>query len=77
MFRIEFDMLLYLAKNINKIIIRKSILSRAWQQNSDPQTNIVDVYISKLCKKLSQSDIVIQTVRGNDYHCDGYRLSIG
>ncbi len=71
MSKIEFDLLHYLVKNQNKVLNRERILSRIWQMNSDPQTNIVDVYISKLRKKLEQSDVFIQTLRGN-----GYRLSL-
>ncbi|MEM0910471.1 MAG: response regulator transcription factor [Pseudomonadota bacterium] len=69
--KIEFDLLLYLAKNQNKVMNRERILSRVWQLNSDPQTNVVDVYISKIRKKISHSDVTIQTLRGN-----GYRLSL-
>ncbi len=68
--RIEFDLLQYLVENKNKVVTRERILSRVWNTNIDPQTNVVDVYISRLRKKLEDDDrIVIETLRGN-----GYRL---
>lgn len=68
--KIEYELLLYFAQNTGKVLTRERILSRVWQSNSDPMTNIVDVYISRLRNKLSTaSDVTIQTLRGN-----GYRL---
>ncbi|WP_100656042.1 response regulator transcription factor [Alteromonas flava] len=69
--KLEFELLLYLAQNTGKVMSRERILSRVWQAYSDPQTNIIDVYISKLRKKLdSEPTLTIQTLRGN-----GYRLA--
>lgn len=69
--KIEYDLLHYMAQNSNKVLSRERILGRVWQTFSDPQTNIIDVYISKLRKKLdSDPAITIQTLRGN-----GYRLN--
>ncbi|MGQ8367258.1 response regulator transcription factor [Glaciecola sp. 1036] len=68
--KLEYDLCLYFIENPNKVLSRERILSRVWQTYSDPQTNIVDVYVSRLRQKLpSNSDIEIQTLRGN-----GYRL---
>jgi DNA-binding response OmpR family regulator len=70
--KIEFELLVYLTENQNKVLSRERILSRVWQTKSDPQTNIVDVYISRLRRKLhSDPEIIIQTLRGN-----GYRLGL-
>lgn len=70
--KIEFELLLYLCQNKNKVLTREKILSRVWKTNHDPLTNIIDVYISKLRKKLeTDTSISIQTLRGS-----GYRLSI-
>ncbi|GEA09206.1 DNA-binding response regulator [Alteromonas sp. KUL42] len=67
---IEFNLLQYLMESQNKLLTRERILSRVWQSNSDPLTNIVDVYISRLRQKMPpQSGIEIVTLRGN-----GYRL---
>ncbi|MFT5541547.1 MAG: DNA-binding response OmpR family regulator [Glaciecola sp.] len=70
--KIEFELLLYMAENQNKVLSRERILSRVWQTYSDPNTNIVDVYISRLRKKLeADQEISIQTLRGN-----GYRMAL-
>ncbi len=69
--RLEFDLLVYLTENQGKVLSRERILNRVWKTHSDPQTNIVDVYISRLRRKLvGDAGIVIQTLRGN-----GYRLA--
>ena len=68
--KIEYELLQYLLENKNKVLSRERILSRVWQTYSDPNTNIVNVYISRLRKRLdADKDIAIQTLRGN-----GYRL---
>ena len=70
--KIEFDLLLYLAENSMKVLSRERIISRVWHSHSDPQTNIVDVYISRLRSKLGTIEAInIQTLRGN-----GYRLNL-
>lgn len=70
--KIEFELLVYLTENQQKVLSRERILSRVWQTKSDPQTNIVDVYISRIRRKLdSDPEITIQTLRGN-----GYRLGL-
>lgn len=52
---------------------RQRILSNVWGQNMDPLTNVVDVYIGRLRKKidLDSDNSIIETVRGL-----GYRLNI-
>tara|TARA_R110001592_G_scaffold157970_1_gene388873 strand:+ start:1912 stop:2595 length:684 start_codon:yes stop_codon:yes gene_type:complete len=71
--KIEFDLLLYFAENEGKVLSRERILNRVWGTQSDPLTNIVDVYISRLRQKIDapQSKSFIQTLRGN-----GYRMRI-
>ncbi|GGF52945.1 response regulator transcription factor [Alteromonas lipolytica] len=67
---IEFNLLNYFVESQNKVVTRERILSRVWQSNTDPLTNIVDVYISRLRQKLPKATgIEIATIRGN-----GYRL---
>ena len=69
--KLEYDMLYYFAENAEKVLSRERILSRVWRSHSDPLTNVVDVYISRLRQKLHSSDaIFIETLRGN-----GYRLT--
>ncbi len=70
--KIEYELLLYLVQNVDRVLSRERILNRVWKTSSDPQTNIIDVYISKLRKKLEREpQINIKTLRGN-----GYRLSL-
>jgi len=70
--KIEFELLLYFVENQNKVLSRERILSRIWQTYSDPNTNIIDVYVSRLRKKLEREpQLSIQTLRGN-----GYRLAL-
>ena len=70
--KLEYDLLLYLAENIGKVLSRERILSRVWKAHSDPLTNVVDVYISRLRKQLpAESRVVLETLRGN-----GYRLKM-
>ena len=53
---------------------RERILSNVWGLNMDPLTNVVDVYIGKLRKKIDSDNTnsIIETVRGL-----GYRLNVG
>ena len=69
----EFDLLLFLAKSKGRVLSRERILNAVWQLNSDPLTNVVDVYINRLRKKfdLHQSESFIETLRGV-----GYRLNV-
>lgn len=71
--KIEFELLLYFAENCGKVLSRERILNRVWGTQSDPLTNIVDVYISRLRQKIDapQGESIIQTLRGN-----GYRMRI-
>jgi DNA-binding response OmpR family regulator len=53
------------------VLSRTHILSKVWQYDLDPGTNVVDVYVGYLRRKLNMngSEQLIQTVRGA-----GYRL---
>jgi DNA-binding response OmpR family regulator len=62
-----------LMSNPGTLFSRERILNNVWGLNMDPLTNVVDVYIGKLRKKIdSGSDSsIIETVRGM-----GYRLNL-
>jgi DNA-binding response OmpR family regulator len=64
----EFDLLTYLMRNPGRVLTRQQILSAVWGYDHDPTTNVVDVYVGYLRKKLGQSEL-ITTVRSR-----GYRL---
>jgi len=55
--------------NPGKLFSRERILSNVWGLNMDPMTNVVDVYIGKLRKKIDlvPDDSMIETVRGLGY----------
>lgn len=70
--RKEFDLLDFLMSNPNKALSRVSILEQVWGYHYDTLTNIVDVYIGYLRKKVDShaKQKLIQTVR--DF---GYKIS--
>ncbi|MGB0212149.1 response regulator transcription factor [Algiphilus sp.] len=68
---LEFDLLRTLVTHQGAALSRERILSAVWGQTEDPLTNIVDVYIGRLRRKLAAAGggALIETVRGV-----GYRL---
>lgn len=69
----EFKLLLYLLKHVDMVVTRSMLLEAVWGYNFDPQTNVIDVQISRLRNKLDKpfSYPLIHTVRG-----EGYMLSM-
>lgn len=65
----EFKLLEYLMHNPNKIITRTMLLEKVWEYNFDPQTNVIDVHISRLRNKIDKGfDYpMIETIRGAGY----------
>ena len=65
----EFDLLLLLMKNINRVLTREVLLEKIWGFDTSIETNVVDVYISYLRAKLNDTDkeSYVQTVRGTGY----------
>ncbi|KMY51370.1 response regulator transcription factor [Peribacillus loiseleuriae] len=65
----EFDLLLLLMKNVNRVLTREVLLEEVWGYDALIETNIVDVYISYLRAKVDRpdQDSYIQTVRGSGY----------
>lgn len=68
----EFNLLAALVRNADKVLSRDEILQIVWNTDQDPHTNIVDVYIRHLRRKIDsdQGKVVIETIRGY-----GYRIS--
>ncbi len=56
--------------NRKKVLSRERILNAVWGTQEDPLTNVVDVYIGRLRKKLGQHGSRITTVRGAGYRFD-------
>jgi DNA-binding response OmpR family regulator len=69
----EFELLSYLMRNAGHVLTREQILRAVWGYGHDPGTNVVDVYIGYLRKKLTtpQRTAPIQTVRSVGYRFDG------
>jgi DNA-binding response OmpR family regulator len=65
----EFELLVYLMRNRGRVVGREEILSAVWGYEHDPATNIVDVYIGYLRRKLRLPDspAPIDTVRSVGY----------
>ena len=67
----EFQLLEFLMRHAGQIMTRTMILEHVWDYNFDPQTNVIDVHISRLRGKIDKEfDYpLLETVRGA-----GYRL---
>ena len=65
----EFALLEYLMRNAGRVVSKTMILSHVWEYNFDPQTNIVDVVISRLRDKIDRpfEHKLLHTVRGVGY----------
>ena len=65
----EFALLEYLMRNAGRVISKTLILSHVWDYHFDPQTNVVDVLVSRLRSKVDKdhSEKYIQTIRGVGY----------
>ncbi len=64
----EFRLLEYLLQHKNQIVTRTMLLEAVWEYHFDPQTNVIDVHISRLRKKLDDTNgTLIKTVRGAGY----------
>jgi DNA-binding response OmpR family regulator len=65
----EFDLLVYFMRHPNQVLSREQILSGVWGYSFDPGTNVVDVYIGYLRRKLSDADspAPIDTLRSLGY----------
>ncbi|MDG1286728.1 MAG: response regulator transcription factor [Rickettsiales bacterium] len=64
----EFNLLEYLLRHKGQIVTRTMLLEAVWNYHFDPQTNVIDVHISRLRKKIGDKEgKLIQTVRGAGY----------
>ena len=67
--RREFQLLEYLVRNEGRVISRAMLLQHVWDLHFDPSTNIIDVYVGRVRRKLDdqQAYPLIHTVRGVGY----------
>ncbi len=65
----EFSLLEYLLRNSGQVVTRTMLLEHVWDYNFDPQTNVIDVHISRLRQKIDKGfdKSMIQTLRGAGY----------
>ena len=65
----EFSMLEYLMRNAGHVVTRTMLLEHVWDYQFDPQTNVIDVLISRLRGKIDNgfSKPLLHTVRGSGY----------
>jgi DNA-binding response OmpR family regulator len=65
----EYDLLVFMARNAGRVLSRGTLLSRVWEQDFDVGTNVVEVYVGYLRKKVDGSGErrLIHTVRGAGY----------
>ncbi|MDA3938670.1 MAG: response regulator transcription factor [Spirochaetia bacterium] len=65
----EFALLEYLLRNKERVLSKTLIMENIWDYNFDPQTNIVDVVVSRLRSKIDKdfSQKLLHTVRGVGY----------
>jgi two-component system, OmpR family, response regulator len=65
----EFQLLEYLMRNAGHVVTRTMLLEHVWDYHFDPQTNVIDVHMSRLRQKIDKSfdSPLLHTVRGAGY----------
>jgi two-component system OmpR family response regulator len=65
----EFRLLEYLMKHAGQVVTRTMLLENVWDYHFDPQTNVIDVHISRLRSKIDKNfgNPLLHTVRGAGY----------
>lgn len=65
----EFRLLEYLMKNAGQVVTRTMLLENVWDYHFDPQTNVIDVHVSRLRSKIEKDfdQPLLKTIRGAGY----------
>jgi len=65
----EFKLLEYLLQHKGQVVTRTMLLEHVWDYHFDPQTNVIDVHISRLRQKIDKEhdQPIIETIRGAGY----------
>ena len=65
----EFKLLEFLLRHKNQVVTRTMLLEHVWEYHFDPQTNVIDVHISRLRQKIDADPAhsMIKTIRGAGY----------
>jgi len=68
----EFQLLEYMMRHAGQSVTRTMLLEKVWEYHFDPQTNVIDVHISRLRSKIDKGfdRPMLQTVRGAGYRLD-------
>ena len=68
----EFDILYYMARRSPEVVTREELLKDVWRGDFDPGTNVVEVHIFNLRKKMEESGgrRLVHTVRGQGYNLE-------
>lgn len=71
----EFTLMEYLMRHAGQVVTRTMLLENVWDYHFDPQTNLIDVHISRLRQKIDKGHDtpLIHTVRGAGYRLGGPR----
>ncbi|UCC66250.1 MAG: response regulator transcription factor [Deltaproteobacteria bacterium] len=69
----EYALLEYMMRHANRVVTRTMISEHVWDYHFDPMTNVIDVYVNHLRKKIDQEfpHKVIHTIRGVGYMLKG------
>jgi two-component system OmpR family response regulator len=65
----EFRLLEYLMKHAGQVVTRTMLLENVWDYHFDPQTNVIDVHVSRLRSKIDKgfAQPLLHTIRGAGY----------
>jgi DNA-binding response OmpR family regulator len=65
----EYALLEFLARNANRVVGRSEIAEHVWDESFDPFSNLIEVYVNRLRRKLGDDDSkpLLQTRRGSGY----------
>jgi DNA-binding response OmpR family regulator len=65
----EYALLEYFARHANEVVGRADIAEHVWDESYDPFSNVIDVYVQRLRRKIDDPDVesVIRTRRGEGY----------
>jgi two-component system OmpR family response regulator len=68
----EFRLLEYLMRHVGQVVTRTMLLENVWEYHFDPQTNVIDVHISRLRSKIDKDfeRPLLKTIRGAGYTID-------
>jgi DNA-binding response OmpR family regulator len=69
----EMTLLLHIAHRVDRVVTRSELLSQVWSLRFDPESNVVEVHISRLRDKLGKHSWMIETVRGRGYRFRTHR----